>query len=184
MCNDALPNAAPFRLHSPNTGHSSTCNSCVHELCCLCSGNFLNCERCEVIILSWNCGTALSLSALQSSHYPDRAKIGILWGVEEVIGHCFQAAVVGLGGSAQTSATGAMAAMGTDRSDRSDRSDRLPGRLPECLENVFCVGDHWTYEAGRVTTSFIARCSSIALGFDVARPGGTCPALGGDHLQI
>lgn len=39
MCNDALPNAALFRLHSPNTGHSSTCNSCVHELCCLCSGN-------------------------------------------------------------------------------------------------------------------------------------------------
>lgn len=94
--------------------------------------------NCHHFVLElWN---SIVVSALQSSHYPDRAKIGILWGVEEVIGHWFQGGgSLASVGAPRQSVTGAMAAMGTDRSDRSDRSDRLPGRLPECLENVFVL---------------------------------------------
>ena len=35
----------------------------------------------------WN---GMVVSSLQSLHYPDRAKIGLLWGIEEVIGQWFQ----------------------------------------------------------------------------------------------
>ena len=129
LFNGALPNDALFRLHSPNTGHSITCNSCLNELCYLCSGNlFGTALRGHHFVLElWN---SIVVSALQSSHYPDRAKIGILWGVEEVIGHWFQGGgSLASVGAARPRASGAM---GADRSDRSDR-------LPECLENVFVL---------------------------------------------
>ena len=65
----------------------------------------------------WN---SIVVAALQSAHYPDRAKIGILWGFEEVIGHWFQGA-------------SSLASVGAPTPARND------GNRSRCLDNVFVL---------------------------------------------
>ncbi len=79
----------------------------------------------------WN---SIVVSALQSAHYPDRAKLGLLWGMEEMMGQWF-----GSNSTHTADGNGRFASMASVRSVGARGPEHDAEAVGPVLENVFLL---------------------------------------------